>query len=70
MLLKPIKMSATIHFYIRSERPHARNSAQVFMLFIINSKLKAKISLHKRIPIRKEFKKLKPEEIGKFEASY
>lgn len=62
-------MSATIHFYIRSERPHSDNSAQVFMLFIINSKLKAKISLHKRIPIRKEFTKLKPEEIGKFEAS-
>lgn len=62
-------MSATIHFYIRSERPHADNSAQVFMLFIINRKLKAKISLHKRIPIRKEFRKLKPEEIGKFEAS-
>lgn len=62
-------MSATIHFYIRSERPHADNSAQLFMLFIINSKLKAKISLRKRIPIRKEFKKLKPEEIAKFESS-
>jgi len=57
-------MSATIHFYIRSERPHSDNSAQVYMLFTINRKLKAKISLHKRIPVKKEFAKLKPQEIG------
>lgn len=62
-------MSATIHFYIRSERPHADNSAQVYMLFTITRKLKAKISLHKRIPIRKEFAKLKPKEIAKYEPS-
>jgi len=62
-------MSATIHFYIRSERPHSDNSAQVYMLFTITRKLKAKISLHKRIPIRKEFAKLKPEEIAKYEPS-
>ena len=67
--LKPIKMSATIHFYIRSERPHSDNSAQVYMLFTITRKLKVKISLHKRKPIRKEFAKLKPQETANYEPS-
>lgn len=62
-------MSATINFYIRSERPHADNSAQIYMLFTINRKHKVKISLKKSIPIRKEFSHLKTEEIVKLEAS-
>lgn len=62
-------MSATINFYIRSERPHADNSAQLYMLFTINRKHKVKISLKKSIPIRKDFAHLKTEEIARLEAS-
>ena len=51
-------MSATIHFYIRSERPHNDGSAQIYMLFTINRKLKTKISLKKSVPLKKEFKHL------------
>jgi hypothetical protein len=51
-------MSATIHFYIRSERPNSDNSVQMYIIFSLNRKLKTKISLHKNIPIKKEFSHL------------
>ena len=60
-------MNASIHFYIRSERPHADNSAQIYMLFTLSSKLKTKLSLRKNIPIKKEFSHLKTDEITKLE---
>lgn len=62
-------MSATINFFIRSERPHADNSAQIYMLFTINRKQKVKISLKKNVPIRKDFSHLKHDEIIKLEPS-
>lgn len=43
-------MSASIHFYIRTERPHADKSAQIYLLFSLGRNLKTKISLKKNIP--------------------
>ena len=60
-------MSATVHFYIRSERPHADNSAQIYMLFTIGRKLRTKLSIKKNIPLKKEFAHLKTDEIVKLE---
>jgi hypothetical protein len=61
-------MSATIHFYIRSERPHADKSAQIYMRFAINSKQKTKISIKKKnISIKKEYSKLSLTEIKRFD---
>jgi integrase len=62
-------MSATIHFYIRSERPHADNSVQIYLIFSLNRSLKTKISLHKNIPIKKEFAHLNNEEIASLQTN-
>lgn len=62
-------MSASIHFYIRSERPHPDKSVNIYFIFTLNRRLKTKISLHKNIPIKKEFAHLKYEEIVKLGVS-
>lgn len=60
-------MSASIHFYIRSERPHADLSAQVYLLFTLGRNVKTKISIKKNIPIKKEYAHLSIDEIIKLE---
>src|ERR1051325_10293406 len=56
-------MSAKIHFYLRTDRPSKDGSAQIILLFIIDRKHRLKISTGKFIPLKKEFRKLPPEQI-------
>lgn len=57
-------MSATIHFFIRTDRPQQDGSVQVYLIYTISSSLKTKISLKKSIPLKKQFLNLKPSEIA------
>lgn len=57
-------MSATIHFFIRSDRPQQDGSVQVYLLYTISSSLKTKISLKKAISLKKQFSHLKAIQIA------
>lgn len=59
-------MSASIHFYIRSERPNKDGSAQIYMVFTLNRSLRAKMSTNKNAPLKKEFNHLTQSEILAF----
>ncbi len=58
-------MSATIHFYPRFDRPAKDGSVTICLMFSLNRTQRLKISTGKLIPLRKEFNKLKKEDIEK-----
>jgi hypothetical protein len=47
-------MKATIHFYIRSERPNKDNTAKIYLLFSVGNQ-HTKITLSKSVPVKKDF---------------
>lgn len=62
-------MSASIHFYIRSERPQSDLSVQIYMLFSIDRNLRTKMSLKYDIPIKKEYAHLSINDITKLNST-
>lgn len=56
-------MSATIHFYLRYDRPSKDGSASIFLMLSLNRKQRLKISTGKSIPLKKEYSKLTNKQI-------
>ncbi|MDI9340951.1 MAG: site-specific integrase [Sediminibacterium sp.] len=56
-------MKASIHFYIRSERPNKDYTTKIYMLFSIGNQT-TKITLNKSVPVKKEFFNLSPTEFA------
>ncbi|WP_276977878.1 site-specific integrase [Flavobacterium filum] len=61
-------MKATIHFYIRSERPNKDNTAKIYLLFSIGNQ-HTKITLSKSVPVKKDFFNLSPTEFANLSTS-
>lgn len=56
-------MSATIHFYLRTDRPLKDGSAPICLMFSLNRTQRLKISTGKFIPLKKEYIKFSNKEI-------
>lgn len=56
-------MSATIHFYLRYDRPSKDGSAHICLMLSLNRTQRLKISTGKSIPLKKEYSKLTNKQI-------
>lgn len=57
-------MNANIQFYIRTDRPQADGSAQIYFVFNLNRKQRLKHATGKYIDLKPEYKKMTPEQIS------
>lgn len=58
-------MRAKVHFFLRTDRPASDGSAQIYMVFALSRTKRKKYATGKYVPLRRESKKLSPEEIMK-----
>lgn len=56
-------MSATIHYYLRLDRPLKDGSVQINLVLTLNRNQRLKISTGKNVPLKKEFNKLTKEKL-------
>lgn len=56
-------MSAKVHFFLRTDRPTPEGSAQIYMVFVLTRTKRKKYATGKYIQLKRESKKLSPEEI-------
>ncbi|MBA3683050.1 MAG: hypothetical protein H0W73_18070 [Bacteroidetes bacterium] len=61
-------MSLKTNFYIRTDRPQADGSAQVYFVFSIDRKQRLKFATGKYIALKPQYIGMKPEDILKVDA--
>jgi len=56
-------MSASIHFYLRTDRPSKDGSVPIYIMFTLSRTQRAKISTDKYVALKKEFRKLTKQDV-------